>query len=156
MFQIKELPYMSKTELLSFLKIGCLCGEIEEVVEHTKNKKWRQKLRTCATYLDSIIMERLYLLDKKQLDSVMRRKKTTTLIMRTEDQERIDKVEKEVVSVDVEDLETMAELALCSCISCKEGDVVADCRFRTTFHRLGIPVCNCNPVTGKCEFKTER
>ena len=150
---MKTLPYMGKEEFISFLKVGTLCGELQEIIKHTSNKKWLQKFKTCETYIDNIIMERLRMLDKKQLDSVERRRKTTTLIMRTEDQERVAKVEKEIVSVDVNDLEELAELSLNSCSVCKEGLIVENCRFRLVYHRLGIQPCSCDPVTGQCEFK---
>ena len=151
---MKTLPYMGKNELINFLKLGVLCGEIDEIIKVTTSKVWKQKLKTCFTYIDKIMIERLLLLDKKQLDSVNRRKNNTHLILRTEDQQRTpDKIEKEMVYVDVNDLEEMAELALNSCTVCKEGLAVEKCRFRLVMHRLGITVCNDDPITGQCEYR---
>ena len=150
---MKENPFMSKNELIKFLTLGTLCGELAGVIEHTDNKSWRQKLKTCVTYLDRVLIERLSLLDRKQLDSVNRRKNTTHIFLKTEDQLRYDKDEQEIVKVVEEDLFELAELALNSCLACKEGDIVKECRFRSVMHRVGIPVVNCKPKAGQCEYR---
>lgn len=150
---MKESSYMSKNEMISYMKLGCLSGEIAEIINFTSNKIWKRKLKTCVTYIDNILVERMKLLSIEQLLSVKRRQKNSHIILRTEDQERIKDVEKEIVMVDIHDIEELAELALNSCLVCKEGDCVNDCRFRLVMHRLGLPVCNADPTDGQCEFR---
>lgn len=150
---MKRSSYMSKNELIDFLKIGVLAGECAAIAERTPEKDWRQKMKTAATYLGKITEERLFALDVAQLLSVDRRRKTTQIVLHTEDQKRFTTVEKEVVSVDLDDLETLAELALNSCMACPEGECVKACRFRLAMHKLGITVAREDAVDGRCEYK---
>lgn len=152
---MKKAPYMSKNELLDFLKVGCLCGELAAIAERTPDAKWRQKMKTCVTYLDGIAIERLTCMDMAQIESVKRRKDSSHIILQTEDQKRYigGTPDKEIVHIAIDDLETLAELALNSCLACQEGLCVKDCRFRVVMHRVGIPVVRDDVVTGQCEFK---
>lgn len=152
---MRRAKYMSREEMLQWLKIGVLAGECAAIADQTDDKAWHKKLRTMATYAQQITDERLQCLEPEQVSSVARRNKTAKMIMLTEDRERYDKIEKEKVYNDLEDLETIAELALNSCQICPEGSCVKDCRFRLAMHRLGIAVASDNPAPGKCEFKVE-
>lgn len=149
---------MPKDELLDFLRVGCISAELENVADSTPEKDWRRKLLCAARYCENIVLERAKCLDIKQLLSVDRRRKSTKIIIRTVDQERMPgKLEKERVTVDLDDMETLAELALYSCArECKQGDCVKACRFREAFHRLGIAPIVGDVADGQCEFVEQR
>lgn len=145
---------MSKNELIDFLKLGCLAGEAAAIAERTPEKEWVKKLKTISTYLDKIMLERLNALDREELKSVERRQKYTKIVLSSEDKNRYGEViEKEIVRCDMEDLETLAELALNSCAGfCQGGERVKNCKFRKAMHRLGLAVANDNPKNGECEY----
>ncbi len=151
---MKRCSYMSRNELYSFLKVGSMAGELEVIANQTQEKGWRQKLKTAAKYLSNITVERLECLDRAQLVSVARRKDSAKLVMLTEDENRQGENPKEVIKADLEDIETLAELALVACQACKQGDIVEGCRFRLAFHKLGLaPAENLEPLQpGQCEY----
>ena len=151
---MKRSSYMSRTELMQFLKIGSAAGELEVISNQTTEKDWRQKLKTASKYLENITLQRLLCLDRAQLKSVERRKDSAKLIMLTEDADRYEGEPEEKATVSVEDLQDLAELAICTCKVCKQGDIVKDCRFRLAMHRMGImPAENLEQEgPGICEF----
>lgn len=155
---MKRQPYMSRPELIDFLKIGTLAGEAEAIAERTSEKDWRQKLKTIATYANRITDERLKTLDKKQLSTVERRHKHTILKLVTTDQDRYepnDGKPEERITVNTDDLYDIVDLALLSCRKCPQGDVCAKCEFRTVYHRIGVPPIRTNPAEGECEFRSD-
>lgn len=149
-------PYMSRNELLSFLKIGSLAGEAEEIAKNTKDKEWRRKLKCVATYCEKIIVERLSYLDKKQLESVNRRRQHTQLMLLTSDQKRIreGKIE-ESITLETEDLYDIFDLAQKACLCCEQGKYVESCHWREVYHRCGVPPYRTNPKEGECEFRCD-
>ena len=152
---MKRAPYMSNPELMSFLKVGCCAGELAEIAKVTKETDWRKKIKTAATYLSKITDQRVACLDREQIFSVDRRRKNAQVVMLTEDAERYKEPVKELVKVDVDDLETLAELALTACQDCLlegRGARVQSCPYRQTFHRLGIMPAVDSPEAGQCEF----
>ena len=151
---MKRSSYMSRNELYSFLKVGSMAGELEVIANQTPEKDWRQKLKTASKYLENITLQRLQCLDPVQLVSVARRKDSAKLVMVTEDANRYEGVPEEKATVSVEDLQDLAELALCTCKVCKQGDIVKDCRFRLAMHRMGImPAENLEQEgPGICEY----
>ena len=149
---VKRAPYMSKAELQSFMFVGCMAGQLKEIAKVTTEKDWLQKIKTAATYLCRITDERAACLDLEQLLSVNRRRKNTRVVMLTEDAERYKEPQKELVTVDLDDLETLAELALDNCNTCCTGDNAAECGKRKAFHRLGIAPAVDDPQPGCCEF----
>lgn len=152
---MKRAPYMSKQEMIEWLKIGVLAGEARAIAERTQDKEWRARLKTIATHAERITEERLSCLDPAQIVSVARRKNTAHVMLITEDQMRANKDDKELTTVAVDDLETLAELALCACMNCPQGDCVAGCEFRLAMHKLGIPVARDEVKPGECEFRWE-
>lgn len=156
---MKRTPYMSTAELIQFLKIGILSGESRAIATQTTDKIWKRKLNCVATYCEGITKERLACLDAKQLRSVSRRNSHSTMKLYTSDECRIDQqqdgVPYEAVTVSIDDLQTLTELAFCSCQSCPQGACVDGCEYREIMHRLGIPVARDNPKTGECEFRTD-
>ena len=144
---------MSKEELLQYLKIGALASESLNIAKVTKDKVWHKRLMTAVTLLTKIVDERAKCLDREQLLSVARRHKNTKVMLQSTDDFRITgETEKEVVSCDLNDLETLAELALMHCKTCKLcGNDKRDCEYRKTYHRLGIEVANTEP--DGCEYR---
>ena len=152
---MKRAPYMSRPELTSFLFVGAMAGQLKEIAKVTQEPDWRQKIKTAATYLCKITDERVGCLDREQIVSVDRRRKGVDIVMLTEDAERYKEPVKELVRVDVDDLETLAELALAACQDCLlegRGARVQGCPYRQTFHRLGIMPAVDSPEAGQCEF----
>ena len=152
---MKRAPYMSRNELTSFLFVGAMAGQLKEIAKVTQEPDWRQKIKTAATYLCKITDERVGCLDREQIVSVDRRRKGVDIVMLTKDAERYKEPVKELVRVDVDDLETLAELALAACQDCLlegRGARVQSCPYRQTFHRLGIMPAVDSPEAGQCEF----
>ena len=152
---MKRAPYMSRNELTSFLFVGAMAGQLKEIAKVTQEPDWRQKIKTAATYLCKITDQRVACLDREQIFSVDRRRKNAQVVMLTEDAERYKEPVKELVKVDVDDLETLAELALTTCQNCLlegRGEKVQGCPYRQTFHRLGIMPAVDEPQLGCCEF----
>lgn len=148
---------MSKPELTSFMFIGCMAGQLKEIAKVTQEKDWLQKIKTAATYLSKITDQRAGCLELEQLLSVDRRRKNTRVVMLTEDSERYKVPQKELVTVDLDDLETLAEQALYVCTFCEhvgneDAEGVKGCRYRQTMHRLGIAPAVDDPQPGCCEF----
>ena len=152
---MKRAPYMSRNELTPFLKVGCCASELGAIAEQTQDPIWKKKLKTSSTYLSHITDERVACLDREQILSVDRRRKNAQVVMLSEDAERYKEPVKELVKVDLDDLETLAELALDACQNClKEGrgEKVQGCPYRKTLHRLGIMPAVDSPKAGQCEF----
>lgn len=148
--------YMSRSELLAFLKLGTLCSEVDLIVKTTKDKEWRRKLKCVITYCEKILEERLSYLDKTQLESISRRRKHTKLMLLTSDQKRIreDKVE-ESITVETEDLYDIFDLAQKACLCCEQGEYVKTCHWREVYHRCGVPPYRTSPKEGECEFRND-
>ena len=151
---MKRSSYMSREELKSWLFCGAMAGQAAAIAENTQEKDWRQKLKTAAKYLENITNERLQCLEKEQLKSVIRRRKGASVVMVTEDKNRYEGKPEEKATVSVEDLQDLAELALCTCKVCKQGEIVKECKFRLAMHRMGImPAENLEQEgPGICEF----
>ena len=153
---MKRAPYMSRNELTSFLFVGAMAGQLKEIAKVTQETDWRQKIKTAATYLCKITDERVGCLDREQILSVDRRRKGVDIVMMTEDAERYKEPVKELVQVDLDDLETLGELAFSDCQSkcMREGraEDVKECPHRQAYHRLGLTPAVDSPKDGQCEF----
>ena len=153
---MKRAPYMSRNELTSFLFVGAMAGQLKEIAKVTQEPDWRQKIKTAATYLCKITDERVGCLDREQILSVDRRRKGVDIVMMTEDAERYKEPAKELVKVDLDDLETLGELAFSDCQSkcMREGraEMVKECPHRQAYHRLGLTPAVDSPKDGQCEF----
>ena len=154
---MKRAPYMSRPELTSFLFVGAMAGQLKEIAKVTQEPDWRQKIKTAATYLCKITDERVGCLDREQILSVDRRRKGVDIVMMTEDAERYKEPVKELVQVDLDDLETLAEQALYVCTFCEhvgneDAEGVKGCRYRQAYHRLGLTPAVDSPKSGQCEF----
>ena len=153
---MKRAPYMSRNELTSFLFVGAMAGQLKEIAKVTQEPDWRQKIKTAATYLCKITDERVGSLELEQIKSVNRRRQGVSIVMLTEDAERYKEPAKELVQVDLDDLETLGELAFSDCQSkcMREGraEMVKECPHRQAYHRLGLTPAVDSPEAGQCEF----
>lgn len=147
-------PYMGREEMLAWLKIGVLAGEASNAAKNTKDVVWHRKLTCVATYCQNILEERLKYLDRKQLAVLDRRRKTTELKLFTSDQRRVRGGEDNI-TIEVEDLYDLLDLALKACFCCEQGCYVKDCKWREVFHRLNVIPLRTNPKDGECEFRID-
>ena len=159
---MKEKPYMSSGDLLEFVKLAILAGEIEAAAEQTKKcaktpkeKEWAKRMKTAATHAGKVVDERMACLDYEQAKTVDRRWKHSEVRLYTSDQLRVEertKPEKEDVTICYDDWCNLGELALLHCDMCPQGEYVKNCEYRKTFHRVGIPVGREEVKDGECEF----
>lgn len=156
---MKREKYMSKPELMNFLKILSLAGEVDAALKNCTEKDWVRKLKTTLTYIDNITAERLDALDPQQVDTIERRIDHNKVIFNTSDKYRIAKKDfgkpEEEITVNTEDLYDVIDMALLSCMKCPQGDVCKTCNIRKIFHTWGVPVARTNPKDGECEFRTD-
>ena len=159
---MKEKPYMSSTDMLEFIKLGCLSGEAKlsakvtkENAKTPKEKEWAKRMAIAATNLGKVVDERLECLDEAQVITVQRRWKNSDIRLYTVDQLRVEgrtKPEAEDRTISYEDWCYLGELALLHCEMCPQGQYVKDCEYRKMFHRVGIPVGREEVKDGECEF----
>lgn len=156
---MKRATYMGKEELMNFLKISALAGEVEDAIKYCKEKDWRRKLKTIVTYVDNIQSERLQALDKEQAATIERRFEHNKILFNTSDKYRIAQKDfgkpEEEITVNTEDLYDIVDMALLSCMKCPQGDICATCNIRKILHTWGIPVIRTNPAAGECEFRSD-
>lgn len=156
---MKKEHYMSKNEMLDAMKVGTFSGELEAIADRTTVPEWRKRLRTAATNCQKVLEERLFCLDKNQLQTVQRRHSHNKMIYVTSDDKRYEPTDKEdpqeLVTVAIEDLYTVIDHAFESCHLCEQGEKVKDCPYRKLYHRISVPVARDNPETGQCEFMWE-
>ena len=151
MTQINKDPYINRNQLQEFLKLDSFTLELRDIIDNTKDKVWRKSLKTAATLIEKVVAQRKACLDPAQEISVARRIHNTHLILYSTDERRhVEQPVKEIISCDLDDLETLAELALCYCQKCElQGQGKTECKYRKAYHRLGIEIAG-----GKeCEFR---
>lgn len=155
---MKRSTYMSKDEMIDWIKVGVLASEADAIAARTPEADWRKKLKTAATMCSNIITERLRALDRNQLKSVVRRKEHSSLRLYTSDQLKVDTERERLepnITLETEDYYDILDMALLSCMKCAQGEVVTDCRMREIYHRLGVPIARENPKVGECEFRAD-
>lgn len=154
---MKRETYMSKNELLDFLKVGIFAGEAGAIADRTPEKDWARKLKCIATYAKKITDERLAVLDLKQLQTVKRREKHTEMLLFTSDQRRMNKQNdgsiESSITLATQDLYDIVDLAMLSCLKCPQGEFRKKCHWREVYHRLGVPPLRTAPKDGECEFR---
>lgn len=156
---MKKERYMSKNEMLDAMKVGTFSGELEAIANRTPESEWRKRLRSAATNCQKVLEERLFCLDKDQLQTVQRRHNHNKMVYVTSDDKRYVPADKEnpqeLVTVSIDDLYTVIDNAFESCHLCTQGIKVEECRYSKLYHRLGVPVARDNPAAGQCEFMWE-
>lgn len=157
---MKKERYMSKNEMLDAMKVGTFSGELEAIANRTHESEWRKRLRSAATNCQKVLEERLFCLDKDQLQIVQRRHNHNKMVYVTSDDKRYVPTDKEnpqeLVTVAIDDLYMVIDHAFESCQLCPQGDKVEVCEYRRLYHRLGVPVARDNPLAGQCEFMWNR
>lgn len=152
-------PYMSKNELINWLKLAVLVGELDSMIENTKDSIWRKAMKTARTLLSKIVEERLSLVEIEQLLSVKRRREHASIYLQSTDEKRINaawsKEDKYIVQIDQDTLYDLTDMALCTCKACFQGEFVKECRYRKTLHEFGIPVARDVVANGECEFRAD-
>lgn len=165
---MKEAKYINAKELQEWLKLGVCAGELEAIAKNTKEhaktrkeKEWGKKLACACTYARNVLNERLEKVEGEQLWAVKRRHDNTVMRMYTSDQIRLEEsvrpanVPYEAVTIGINDLQVLAELAFCACQNCPQQGAVEHCEYRKVMHRLGIPVARMEVVKGQCEFRVD-
>lgn len=165
---MKEAKYMNAKELQEWLKLGVCAGELDAIAKNTrefaktaKEKEWGKKVACAATYARNVLNERLERVEGEQLWSVKRRNDNTVMRMYTSDQIRLEEsvnpanVPFEAVTVAINDLQVLAELAFCACQNCPQQGAVEKCEYRTVMHRIGMPVARMEVDKGQCEFRSD-
>lgn len=153
---MKKSSYMSQNEYAQVLKLGVLAGEIQEWIDTTEDKTWRKMLKTCLTFLDRILIERLMHLDIKQRDSFDRKFRSCKIQLASYTNffgTAQAKQEKRTVEIDAEDLYNLADFALTQCMLCPQGECVKDCEMRELYHRCGLEPSRTEVKEGECEFR---
>lgn len=158
---MNDNSYMNAGQLVEFIKVGMLAGELDKIAADTKKaaktaqvKGWAQRIKSAATNLSKVIDERLRCLEPKQLDSVERRFNNSMLTIDARDKKRFDGEEELTVTLKSDDFVMLAEMGLMGCGGCPQGKYVKDCQYRALFHRIGIPIARENVQDGQCEFMT--
>lgn len=155
---LRTTPYMKTDELIMWMKLCVLCGELEACAKATQNKKWRSWLNPAKGLVWKVVMERINMLDPKQAKSIARRREHSEIKLYTSDELRLPKNQgndvQDYVTVAYEDLLDVVDLANNSCCACPQGECVKDCYYRKVFHRISVPVLRDNPKDGECEFSS--
>ena len=151
-------PYLTTAEIQQLVLISGICKSLPHVVEQTKDKSWNRKMKTCVTYLEGILRERIGMVPSKDAIAIARRAERTVVRFFTSDQLKTDKREgfssdDKTVTMDYEDAMDFYEMALQGCLCCKQGDCVKNCKWRKLYHKHGFPVGRENPNEGECEFR---
>lgn len=151
---LRETGYLKTQELIQWMKLACLCGELEVCAKETKNKQWKSWMSCAKGLIWKVVLERINLVDPKQVKSVERRRRHTSIKMITSDEERVPNKSdiQEHVTLAYNDILDLADLAINSCAVCEQGECVQGCHYRQVFHRCGIPVCRDEVKDGECEF----
>ena len=92
---MKKERYMSKNEMLDAMKVGTFSGELEAIANRTPESEWRKRLRSAATNCQKVLEERLFCLDKDQLQTVQRRHNHNKMVYVTSDDKRYVPTDKE-------------------------------------------------------------
>ena len=154
---LRETPYMASWELVVWMKLAILSGELDACVSETKNKKWHKKLACANTMLWSVIQERIAMTDPKQAKSIVRRKNHSDIISFTSDEKRLPKNKNnmpESVTLAYEDFIDIIDLANNSCVACKQGPCVDSCFYKKVFLRCGVPILRPDAKEGECPYST--
>lgn len=151
---LRKTPYFTSDELIQWMKLATLCGELDASSKETQDKEWRRLMRCSFGMIWKVVQERIALIDEKQKRSVIRRREHSKIKMITSDEERVPNQSdtQEHVTIAYEDLLDLTDLALNSCCACPQGECVKDCYFRKVMHRLSLPVCRDELKAGECEF----
>lgn len=149
---------MSSNEMTEFMWLSAARQMFERILATTKDKGWRQKIKTCDTLVRQVIEDRTESFDDLERKKANRRIAQIGIKVYTYDDARVDKDDiGRKVTISQEDFLELADAALLQCWTCQQGDLVKDCPRRKMFHRLGMQVhaSRENPLPGECEFRSD-
>lgn len=157
---MNKTPYMSRNEFSDWIKLALFAGECEHFAKTTKDKEWHKKFKCCATWLGKIMMDRLDYLDPKQCLAVHRKWKDMKNVTfeKTSDGKICTKdiqANNGKVEVDIEELYDLIDLAQLSCLKCRQGSFVQECKWRQIFYNCGITPYRTDPKEGECEWRLD-
>ena len=149
---MRRCGYMKEDEFEEWSKVAALCGEAKAIADNTAVQEWRRKLRTAATLCSQVVDERIgCITEPKHVLALARKHKELEVCMVRRNRPK-KPAENGFIQMSEDDANTILELALCACLSCKQGEVVKDCRFRKALHSVGCPVAKDDVGAGECEF----
>lgn len=156
-------PYMSRNEFSSWVKLALIAGECEALCKTTDKKKckeWHRAFRYCATVLGKAMLQRVDYVDAKQAEAVMKKWRDMKEITfeKSSDGQILTKdiqATNGKVTVDVEDLYDIIDLAQLSCLKCRQGEFVKECKWRQVFFNVGITPYRTSPKEGECEWRLD-
>lgn len=155
---MKHHPYMGSVEMSELLYLSAMVQMCETIIESTQDKKWLQRLRSCKTMFEKTAAERISYLSEEELPKVDRRARSHVIRTYTKDDARFDSSQiKRKVTIDFEDLMTLADGCILNCYLCPQGDLVKKCPRRLALHRLGLQCAQSRqaPKKGECEWRYE-
>lgn len=155
---MKHHPYMGSVEMSELLYLSAMVQMCETIIESTQDKKWLQRLRSCKTMFEKTAAERISYLSEEELPKVDRRARSHVIRTYTKDDARFDSSQiKRKVTIDFEDLMTLADGCILNCYLCPQGDLVKKCPRRLALHRLGLQCAQSrqDPKKGECEWRYE-
>lgn len=149
---------MGSVEMSELLYLSAMVQMCETIIESTQDKKWLQRLRSCKTMFEKTAAERISYLSEEELPKVDRRARSHVIRTYTKDDARFDSSQiKRKVTIDFEDLMTLADGCILNCYLCPQGDLVKKCPRRLALHRLGLQCAQSrqDPKKGECEWRYE-
>ena len=155
---MKHHPYMGSVEMSELLYLSAMVQMCETIIDSTQDKKWLQRLRSCKTMFEKTTAERISYLSEEELPTVDRRARSHVIRACTKDDARFDSsLIKRKITIDFEDLMTLADGCILNCYLCPQGDLVKKCPRRLALHRLGLQCAQSrqDPKKGECEWRYE-
>lgn len=155
---MKHHPYMGSVEMSELLYLSAMVQMCETIIDSTQDKKWLQRLRSCKTMFEKTTAERISYLSEEELPKVDRRARSHVIRACTKDDARFDSsLIKRKITIDFEDLMTLADGCILNCYLCPQGDLVKKCPRRLALHRLGLQCAQSrqDPKKGECEWRYE-
>ena len=149
---------MGSVEMSELLYLSAMVQMCETIIESTQDKKWLQRLRSCKTMFEKTAAERISYLSEEELPKVDRRARSHVIRTYTKDDARFDSSQiKRKVTIDFEDLMTLADGCILNCYLCPQGDLVKKSPRRLALHRLGLQCAQSRqaPKKGECEWRYE-
>ena len=157
---MKHSPYMASAEFNQLMWLSAFVQAMERILEDptTTDKNWRKWIKTASSYVTKVTDARIKDLDKKELPKVARRVQQTGIKVYSYDDHRVDKDDNgRTYTISQEDFLDLVDAATLHCYSCPQGEVVANCKRRELFHRLGLSchALRTDPKPGECEWRYE-
>lgn len=148
--------YMGSAQMNEFMWLSATRQIFDRLLDTTKDKNWRRKIKTCDTLLKQVMEERWADMEPLEQKKAWRRIENKRIKVYAYDDAKVDHEDTgRTYTISQEDFMDLVDGASLNCMSCPQGDVVKDCPRRKLFHRLGLAVhaLRENPEAGQCEFR---